>query len=76
MACRICSGKEHETFLEARGYRIVRCRSCGLWFMNPQPTAEELIQCYARYDDGEVWRSGEESLNQGIRKAILQFSMS
>jgi len=71
--CRICAGEEHETFLKARGYRIVRCRSCGLWFVNPQPTLEELAQFYARYDDGEVWRSGEDSFNREIRKVILRF---
>jgi 2-polyprenyl-3-methyl-5-hydroxy-6-metoxy-1,4-benzoquinol methylase len=71
--CRICSGGEHETFLEVRGYRIVRCRSCGLWFVNPQPTADELSQFYAKYDDGELWRSAEENFNRGIRQAILRF---
>ena len=73
VACRICSGEECEPFLEARGYRIVQCKNCGLWFVNPQPTARELAQFYASYDDGEQWRSGEENFNRGVRKAILRF---
>jgi SAM-dependent methyltransferase len=51
----------------------VQCRNCGLWFANPQPTADELAQFYASYDDGDQWRSGEENFNRGIRKAILRF---
>ena len=53
VACRVCSGEEYENFLEARGYRVVQCKNCGLWFVNPQPTAEELAQFHASYDDGE-----------------------
>lgn len=70
--CHVCSGWEHDSYLEARGYRIVRCRNCGLWFVNPQPTEEELRQFYATYDDGEQWRKLEENFNRSIRDAILQ----
>src|SRR5579859_97275 len=73
VACRICSSEEYELFLEARGFRIVQCKSCGLWFVNPLPTTEELAQFYASYDDGEQWRFGEENFNRGVRKAILRF---
>jgi SAM-dependent methyltransferase len=68
--CHLCSGTDEVTYLEARGYRIAQCRNCGLWFVNPQPTVEELRQFYATYDDGEQWRKGEEHFNRGVRKAI------
>lgn len=73
VSCRICSSDDHETYLKAQGYRIVRCTACGLWFVNPQPAMEELRRFYERYDDGEQWRSGEEQFNCGIRTAIQRF---
>jgi len=76
VACHLCSGTDEVTYLEARGYRIAQCRGCGLWFVNPQPTVEELRQFYARYDDGEQWRNGEEHFNRGIRRAIRRIRPS
>ncbi|MGA3323261.1 MAG: class I SAM-dependent methyltransferase [Terriglobia bacterium] len=76
VACHLCSGTDEVTYLEARGYRIAQCRGCGLWFVNPQPTVEELRQFYARYDDGEQWRKGEEHFNRGIHKAIARIKPS
>jgi SAM-dependent methyltransferase len=70
--CHACSSNDDATFLEARGYRIARCRNCGLWFVNPQPTTEELKHFYATYDEGVVWRGSEEHFNRGVRKAILR----
>lgn len=72
VACHVCSSKDDITYIEARGYRIAQCRNCGLWFVNPQPTVEELMQFYAGYDDGEQWRNREEYFNRGVRKAVLQ----
>jgi SAM-dependent methyltransferase len=76
VACHVCSSTEHATYLEARGYRIVECRNCSLWFVNPQPTVEELKQFYATYDDGDQWRNQEEHFNRGVRKAILRTKTS
>jgi SAM-dependent methyltransferase len=76
VACPVCSSTEHATYIEARGYRIAECRDCGLWFVNPQPTVEELKQFYATYDDGDQWRSQEEHFNRGIRRAILRMKTS
>jgi SAM-dependent methyltransferase len=70
--CHICSSTDHATYMEARGYRIVQCRKCGLWFVNPQPTVEELRQFYTTYDDGVQWRNLEERFNRGVRDAILR----
>lgn len=70
--CHLCAGHEHEVYLRARGYRMVRCRRCGLWFVNPQPSPSELEQFYEGYDDGSQWREGEERFNRAIRAAILR----
>jgi len=72
VACHVCSSTDDTTYIEARGYRIARCKNCALWFVNPQPTVEELKQFYATYDDGDQWRNMEEHFNRGVRKAILR----
>ena len=74
--CHVCSSTDHTEYLEVRGYRITQCRSCGLWYVNPQPTPEELSRFYAGYDDGEQWRKGEEHFNRRVRRAILQMKRS
>jgi SAM-dependent methyltransferase len=70
--CHVCSSQNDATYIEARGYRIARCSDCGFWFVNPQPTVDELRQFYAAYDDGEQWRDLENRFNSGVRDAILR----
>jgi SAM-dependent methyltransferase len=70
--CPVCSRADGVAYLEARGYRVAQCRSCGLWYVNPQPEPEELRQFYASYDDGEQWRKLEGHFNRAIRAAILR----
>jgi SAM-dependent methyltransferase len=74
--CHVCAGTDDETYMEARGYRIARCRNCGLWFVNPQPTVEELKQFYETYDDGEQWRNLEDLFNRGVRRVVLRLKRS
>ncbi|MGD0962725.1 MAG: class I SAM-dependent methyltransferase [Candidatus Acidiferrales bacterium] len=76
VSCRICGSRNESDYLSARGYRIVQCLECGLWYVNPQPTPEELSQFYANYDDGDQWRAREGDFNRGIRKSILRFAQS
>src|SRR6266436_5699968 len=76
VACHVCSSTNDKIYVEARGYRIVQCTNCGLWFVNPQPTAEELRQFYSTYDDGDQWRNLEERFNRGVRDAILRVKRS
>jgi SAM-dependent methyltransferase len=76
VACHVCSSTAHVSYLEARGYRIARCLRCGLWYLNPQPTWEELREFYASYDDGEQWRKREEHFNRGVRRAIRRIRRS
>ena len=71
--CHVCSSLEQDLYLEARGYRVVRCRECSLWYVNPQPSPDELGHFYERYDDGEQWRGGEEHFNRCVRDAILRY---
>jgi SAM-dependent methyltransferase len=73
VSCRACSASPCTPYLSARGYAVVRCDSCGLLYVNPQPSLGELEEYYAAYDLGEQWVSGEEPFNRGVRRTILRF---
>ncbi len=44
VACDLCGGGEHELLFVKEGFRHVRCRNCGLVFVNPRLTAHAGLQ--------------------------------
>lgn len=44
--CIVCASTESTVFREVNGYVIRACRGCGLRFLDPQPTMEELDRLY------------------------------
>ena len=52
VSCRICGRTHEEVFCESADYItgevfcVVRCTGCGLIYVNPQPSAEELVRYY------------------------------
>ena len=73
VSCRVCSATMCTPYFSARGYTIVRCDTCGLRYVSPQPNHEELNRLYASYDDGDQWRNGEERFNRAIRQVVLRY---
>jgi SAM-dependent methyltransferase len=73
VSCRVCSGSPSTPYLSARGYTLVRCDTCGLLYVNPQPSVKELEHIYAAFDQGDQWRKGEEAFNRGVREVVLRF---
>jgi SAM-dependent methyltransferase len=47
--CNACGGDDALPAARHRGYRIVRCRACGLVYVNPRPFPEQLPALYAAY---------------------------
>lgn len=47
--CNLCGGTVAIPRFKKFGYQIVRCRGCGLEFLHPRPTADEIA---AFYDEG------------------------
>jgi 2-polyprenyl-3-methyl-5-hydroxy-6-metoxy-1,4-benzoquinol methylase len=43
-ACHVCGGTRIYYLFSAADYRVVRCDDCGLIFLNPQPSDDELAQ--------------------------------
>lgn len=44
--CSLCSGKSFRLYLEKNNWRLVKCRNCGLIFLNPRPSWEAIRQRY------------------------------
>jgi len=45
-ACHVCGSVRFYYLLSTADYRMVRCDDCGLLFLNPQPSDEELARIY------------------------------
>ena len=57
MPCALCGAADAPALGEENGYRVRRCR-CGLIFVSPQPSAQDLTLFYAQYfpeESGELW---------------------
>jgi len=75
--CRSCGSESNTLFLEGHGYRIVTCRDCGLRYVNPQPTDQELHDYYSNFDQERTWRGdGEESFDRAMRRIVLRHRRS
>src|SRR5689334_10507021 len=46
-SCHICDGTRIYYLFSVADYRVVRCEDCGLVFLNPQPSDEELTRICA-----------------------------
>ena len=46
-ACVVCGGRGRRQFREQGRYTIVSCTSCGLRFLDPQPTDDDLASLYS-----------------------------
>lgn len=47
--CNICDTDETYRITIQNDYRVVKCKNCGLVYVNPRPTQETLIELYNDY---------------------------
>ncbi len=45
--CNLCDSRESELFKEINGYQLVKCKHCGLIYLNPRPNHQELNKIYS-----------------------------
>jgi SAM-dependent methyltransferase len=45
--CHVCGGARFYYLFSASDHRVVRCDDCGLVFLNPQPSDDELARIYS-----------------------------
>lgn len=74
-ACHVCEGTRIYYLFSAANYRVVRCDDCGLVFLNPQPSDEELGRIYgANYflgSETEQGRRAAREIKQATAKGYL-----
>ena len=58
--CPLCGHGDFEPVASKDGFRMVSCRRCGLWYLNPMPSEQRLESLY-----GENYFSNQESLSAG-----------
>ncbi len=49
LSCNLCGADDAENVTTRRGFFIVRCRACGLVYVNPRPAPEDLGSLYTEY---------------------------
>ena len=71
VGCNLCGGDTTHYVGTQRGLRIVRCRGCGLVYVNPRPQAEELTSLYANYHarDGQDEASWDRLMSRVFRES-------
>lgn len=78
--CNLCGKGETDFVLEAvdhstgrqRKFNVVRCRSCGLVYVNPRPTPEEIGRYYPEDSYYSYRYQDETTLKRRVRNLVLE----
>lgn len=62
--CPICKVRGEKTQIKENGYTLKKCPNCGLMFISPRPTQEEIHEMYENYREN---RRGESVPKPGER---------
>jgi SAM-dependent methyltransferase len=74
--CHVCQSPRIYYLFSACGQRVVRCEDCGLVFLNPQPSDEELARIYtADYFLGSESDAGRETASR-VKEATAQLYLA
>jgi len=58
--CAVCGSSRFKPSLSCEGFKYVRCGSCGLVQMNPQPLEEEIIGRYSQSENYLAYETAHE----------------
>jgi SAM-dependent methyltransferase len=53
VSCNLCGERDTEPITSHDGFRMLRCRMCGLVYASPRPPVESLLSLYADYHTRE-----------------------
>ncbi len=59
--CNLCGADDASRHLTISGFNICRCRNCGLLYVNPRPSAEDITKVY----DRSYFSNGEDCPDRG-----------
>lgn len=75
-ACPVCGGAKLYYLFSLAEHRIVRCDDCGLLFLNPQPSDDELARIYgADYFLGSNSDTGRQAASE-IKQATARLYLT
>lgn len=76
--CNLCGSDDAEPIALQNGFRIVRCRRCGLVYVNPRPALEDLVSLYADYHarGGETEASWDRLMRPIFRESAERLCSS
>ena len=69
-SCILCGETRRNLLFEKDGYRVHRCASCGLGFLDPRPTREEIFELYSREYCEKYFVEGGEPGSAAFRKRL------
>jgi len=74
--CNLCNSNKCTIFKKIGGYRIVKCKQCGLIYLNPRPTEQEINKGYSpEYHIEKLLRrepKTEEEIEEEINKNVVR----
>jgi len=74
--CHVCRSARFYYLFSILDHRVVRCDDCGLVFLNPQPSDEELGRIYsADYFLGSESEAGRQAVSN-LKQATARFYLS
>ena len=47
--CNLCGSNRNTPVAEENAYSVVRCLDCGMLYVSPQPSEDDLEEFYAQY---------------------------
>lgn len=65
VSCNLCHADDADSLFGKKGYTLVRCRSCGLGYLNPQPEPPELALHY-QGEYGNVYVHSEKKIKSKL----------
>ncbi|HRR97004.1 MAG TPA: class I SAM-dependent methyltransferase, partial [Candidatus Ratteibacteria bacterium] len=65
--CNLCGKREEELLFVKNGFNIVKCKNCGLVYVNPQPEQQEINKYY-----NEIYKSKREPTDRKKRAKVKE----
>ena len=72
ISCNLCGHNDYKLFIEINNYRLVKCKQCGLVYLNPRPSQQQINEEYeVEYHTERLLRGelkAEEEIEEEINK--------
>lgn len=68
--CNLCQSSEFVVFKKIDDYRLVKCKKCGLIYLNPRPDQQELNEKYSQRYYAQTLFSKQVTTEQQITQQI------